>query len=317
MTDRPILVTGATGTTGRALVDELRRLRAPVRLAVRDPRRRAAELPPDVDAVRLDLTDRATFGAFTGIERLFLLRPPAISDVKREIAPALAAAADAGVRHVVFLSIQGAERNPLVPHHRIEAALRAGPMEWTFIRASYFMQNLSTTHAPDIRERDEVFVPAGRRSRTALVDARDVAAVAARALVEPGHAGRAYEPTGPEAITYEACAAAISAVVGRPIRYADPAVWTYWRRMRTRGMPTPMIAVTLGIYTAARLGLAAHVTDDVARVTGAPARPFPDFAAALASAWQPAPDPGAGGTTELGTRPAPTRRAGSGAATLR
>jgi uncharacterized protein YbjT (DUF2867 family) len=289
MTDRPILVTGATGTTGRALVEELRALGAPVRLAVREPLAALSALgsPPGVEAVRLDLKDASTFGAFSGVDRMFLLRPPAISDVKGVIVPALASASGAGVRHVVFLSIQGAERNALVPHHRIEAALRAGPMDWTFVRASYFMQNLSTTHAADIRERDEVFVPAGRRSRTAHVDARDVAAVAARALVEPGHAGRAHEPTGPEAITYDECASAITAAIGRPVRYADPAVWTYWRRMRRRGMPAGMVAVTLGIYTAARLGLAGHVTDDVERVTGVPPRSFARFAADSAASWVP------------------------------
>jgi uncharacterized protein YbjT (DUF2867 family) len=128
-------------------------------------------------------------------------------------------------------------------------------------------------------------VPAGRRSRTAHVDARDVAAVVARALLDDGHAGRAYEPTGPDALTYDECAAAISAAVGRTIRYADPAVWAYWRRMRTRGMPRAMVGVTLGIYTAARLGMAARCTDDVERVVNRPPGTFSTFAIDAASAW--------------------------------
>lgn len=284
---RPVLITGATGTTGRALVEELRQVGARVRIAVRDPDAALATLgnPADIDAVRLDLTDPTTFDAFKGIDRMFLLRPPAVADVAGVIAPAVDAAADAGVAHVVFLSIQGAERNRAVPHHRIEAVLRAGPMAWTFVRASYFMQNLATTHAADIREHDEIFVPAGRRSRTALVDARDVAAVAARALVEDGHAGRAYEPTGPAALTYDECAEALSRAVGRRITYRDPAVWSYWRRMRARGMPRGMVAVTLGIYTAARLGMAAHVTDDVLTVTGTAPRSFDDFARDASGTW--------------------------------
>ena len=282
----PILVTGATGNVGAPLVRELLGLGAPVRVAARDPDAAAAALGGGVDAVRFDITDPATFGAFDGVERMFLLRPPAVSDVKRDVVPALEAARDHGVRHVTFLSIQGAEANRLVPHHAIERAVRALGFEWTFVRAAYFMQNLSTTHAADVRERDEVFVPAGRRSRTAHVDALDVAAVIARSLTEPGHAGRAYEPTGPEALTYDECAGHITAAVGRPVRYADPAVWTYWRRMRSRGMPRAMVGVTLGIYTAARLGMAAHLTDDVARVTGRPPRDFASFALDARTAWQ-------------------------------
>ncbi len=113
-------------------------------------------------------------------------------------------------------------------------------------------------------------------------------AVIARTLTEPGHEGHAYVPTGPEALTYDECAG-ISNAVGRSIRYADPVVWSYWRRMRAGGMPRAMVGVTLGIYTAARLGLAADLTDDVARVTGSQPRRFADFAHDARAAWIPAP----------------------------
>jgi uncharacterized protein YbjT (DUF2867 family) len=239
-----------------------------------------------VEVVPFDFTDPATFSAFDGIERMFLLRPPAIADVAAVIAPALDAARDRRVRHVVFLSIQGAERNRLVPHRKIEDHLRRSSLAWTFIRAAYFMQNLSTTHALDIRLRDQIYLPAGRGSRTAHIDARDVAAVAARALIGPGMEGVACTPTGPSALTYDECASILSEVLGRRITYADPTPWHYWRRMQRQGMPTGMIAVTLGIYTAARFGLAAGLTDDVERIVGRPPIDFATFAADHASAWQ-------------------------------
>jgi len=207
--------------------------------------------------------------------------------VKHLIAPALDAARDRGVKHVVFLSIQGAERNRLVPHRKVEDHLRSNGLAWTFVRAAYFMQNLSTTHAADIRERDEIYLPAGRRSRTSHVDARDVAAVAARALTENGHEGQAYTPTGPAALTYDECAAILSENLGRPVRYADPTPWSYWRRVRRAGMPRGMAAVTLGIYTAARFGLAAGITDDVARITGREPIDLATFAREYAEVWRP------------------------------
>jgi len=286
----PVLVTGATGNVGAPLVAALSAAGVPVRAAVRDPDVASASLAasPGLEYVRFDFHDPGTFSAFEGVERMFLLRPPAIADVKGVIGPALDAARERGVRHVVFLSIQGAERNRFVPHHKIEAYLRSSGMDWTFIRAAYFMQNLSTTHASDILERDEIFIPAGRRSRTAHVDARDVAAVAAVALTTDGHVGRAYTPTGPTALTYDECAAILSDVLGRTIQYADPNPIRYWRHMRQQGMARGMVAVTLGIYIAARLGLAAGLTDDVAAVTGRAPLGFRQFAEDSRAAWEPA-----------------------------
>jgi len=287
MTAAPILVTGAPGNVGTPLIAELVKLGASVRVGARDAERARHVIGdlPNVSIVPFDFHDPGTYGAFADVERMFLVRPPAIADVKGVILPALDAAQGHGVRHVTFLSIQGADRNRIVPHRTIEDHLRLSSMEWTFVRAAYFMQNLSTTHVADIRDHDEILLPAGRSSRTALVDARDVAAVAARTLVDDGHAGRAYTPTGPAAMTYGECAAILSDVLGRPIRYRSATPWAYWRRMRATGMPAGMVAVTLGIYTAARFGLAKGLTDDVERLVGRPPIDFATFAHDTSAAW--------------------------------
>ena len=285
----PVLVTGAPGNVGTPLVAELLALGARVRVAAWDVDIAHRAFGDAVDVVPFDFTLPETFGAaFAGVERMFLLRPPQIADVDGVIVPALEAAKAAGVRHVVFLSIQGAEKNRIVPHRKIEDRLRASGMAWTFVRAAYFMQNLSTTHAPEIREVDAIWVPAGRRSRTAHVDARDVAAIAARALTEEGHENRAYTPTGPAALTYDEIAAMLTDELGRPIRYADPNLVAYWRRMRRRAMPRAMVGVTLGIYTAARFGLAAGLTEDVERITGRAPIPMRQFIHDTREAWAPA-----------------------------
>lgn len=282
----PVLVTGAPGNVGNPLVAELLGLGVPVRVAAWDVDVALRSFGDAVDVSAFDFTRPESFGpAFTGVERMFLLRPPQIADVDGAVVPALQAAQAAGVRHVVFLSIQDAEKNRIVPHRKIEDRLRTSGMAWTFLRAAYFMQNLSTTHAPEIRELNEIWVPAGRRSRTAHVDARDVAAIAARALTEDGHEGRAYAPTGPAALTYDEIASMLTDELGRQIQYADPNLVAYWRRMRRRGMPRAMVGVTLGIYTAARFGLAAGLTDDVERVTGRPPIPFRRFVHDARGAW--------------------------------
>lgn len=238
-----------------------------------------------------DFTDPVTWAAaFAGVQVMFLVRPPQLSRVKRDLLPALRAAELAGVRHVVFLSVQGAERNRVVPHAAVEKWLRSSSMAWTFLRPSFFFQNLSTTHRTDIRDRDEIFVPAGR-GRTAFVDTDDVAAVAVEALRDPaGHAGKAWTTTGPAALTYDEVARALTTVLDRPIRYARPGAIRYARHARrTLGMPLAMVMVTTAIYTAARLGLAAGLTDDVRTVLGREPHGLGEFARRTRSAWTAAP----------------------------
>jgi uncharacterized protein YbjT (DUF2867 family) len=241
-----------------------------------------------VEEVPFDFTDDTTWpAACDGTSTLFLVRPPALAAVRRDLLPAVAAARDAGVRHVVFLPLQGAQHNPLVTHRTVEEWLRGSGLGWTFVRPSFFLQNLSTTHAADIRERDEIVVPAGA-GRTAFVDARDVAAVAAAALVDPdAHRGRAWTSTGPAALTYSEVAEVLAEVLGRPVRYSRPGLVRYLRHARSGlGMPWPMALVTGAIYTAARLGRAAALTGDVRAVTGRDPVGVREFAEREQAAWR-------------------------------
>lgn len=275
-----ILVTGATGNVGGPVVDLVSTAGAEVRPASRHPR--------TPGAVPFDFRDRATWRpAFDGVEVMFLIRPPDVADIGSDLVPAVEYGRSVGLRHVVLLSVQGADRVPVLPHARIEKWLRGSGLDWTFVRPSYFDQNLSTVFAADIRDRDVITVPAGR-GRTAFVDAHDVAAVVATALLEPSaHRGRAWTPTGP-ALTYDQVAAVLSAELGRRIRYTRPGILAYARHARSRlRMPASMIAVTTALHTTARLGLAAGQTDDVRRVTGRAPRTFAEFAHRERRTWLP------------------------------
>ena len=270
-----ILITGASGNVGRHIVRQLLLAGISVRAAGRAPTvsegpGRPGDAGGSVSWVPFGFTAPATWtSAFAGVETMFLLRPPAISRVRRDLLPAVAAAQQAGLRHVVFLSLQGAQRNRVVPHAKVESWLRASGLGWTFVRPSFFTQNLSTTHAADIRDLNQIIVPAGG-GRTAFVDAVDVAAVATAALLHPeDHSGRAWTVTGPEALTYTEVAEILTEVLGRTITYTRPGLPRYLRHARQAlDMPRTMAVVTAAIYTTARLGLAAGLTDDVRRVTG-------------------------------------------------
>ncbi len=282
----PILVTGAAGNIGRPLVRELLSTGSAVRAALT----RTDAPPPELtgsEFVAFDFTRPVTWGpAFDGVRTMFLLRPPQLSRVKRDLLPAVEFGARNGLRHVVFLSLQGADRNRVVPHARVESALRASTLDWTFVRPSFFMQNLSTTHRQDVVD-GHLLVPAGA-GRTAFVDAFDVAAVAAAVLREPAaHVGKAWTPTGPEALTYAEVAAELSRALDRRIAYDRPGLVRYARHAHSAlGLPWTMVAVTAAIYTIARLGLAGGLTDDVQTVTGAAPGSFAEFARREAAAWQ-------------------------------
>lgn len=262
-----ILVTGATGNVGAHVVRLLAGQGRAVRAAVRNVATvRAANR--NVEYVPFDFEEPATYApALSGVRRLFLMRPPALSDTKRYINPVIDAAQAAGVEQIVFLSLLGAEKNSVVPHRHVEKYLEESSVAWTFLRASFFMQNLSTTHRDDIRDGDQIFVPAGD-GRTSFVDVRDVAAVAVKALTEDGHHNKAYPLTGSEAPTYGEVAQIFTEELGRPISYPRPGALAFALRMRARGMRWSFIAVMIGIYTTARLGLAGTVTPDTARLLG-------------------------------------------------
>lgn len=286
--DAPVLVTGATGNVGRALVDALVAAGQPVRAAVRDPAAEAG-LPGVVEVVGLDFEDPATFGpAVAGCRGLFLLRPPAIAGVGPTLNRLVDAAAAAGVGHVVFLSVTGGARNPVLPHHRVERHLKGGSLPWTILRPGFFAQNLTGAYRADIRA-GRLYVPAGSAA-VAFVDTRDLGAAAAGILSAPSrHAGRAYDLTGPRTLTFSEVAELLSSVLGRPIRYTPATVRGYVARLRGQHVPTGLIAVQTVLHVDLRRGTADRVTPVLGALLGRPPTSMERFVADHAAQWAPEP----------------------------
>jgi uncharacterized protein YbjT (DUF2867 family) len=282
MEPSPILVTGASGNVGAPLVDALVAAGHPVRAAATRP----AAAPAGVQAVRLDFLDPSSFGpALQGVRRVFLMRPPQLADARRQFLPFITAMERAGVQEVTFLSLIGAQHNRLVPHRAIEDLLRASALGWTFLRCGFFMQNLSTTHRDEIRQ-GEIIVPAGG-GRTAFIDTRDIAAIAARTLRENGHAGRAYPLTGEESLDYAEVAGMLSAALGRPVVYRYPSLLRFVRHSLAAGRGAAFTAVMAAIYTTTRLGMAAGITPDARQLLGRPTRTLGAFIAEHRALWEP------------------------------
>ncbi len=238
-----------------------------------------------MEAVRFDFTDPKTYEAtFKGVEKMFILRPPHITNIKRDMVPSIDAAKSAGVRHVVFLSLIGIENTKYVPHYKVETYLKKVNLQTTFLRCSFFMQNLNTTHRKEIKERNEIFVPVGN-AKTSFIDARDIGAVAAVALTQEGHIDKNYDLTGSEALDYWQATKILSEVLGREIQYKNPNPVYFLIETIRRGTPFIFALVMMGLYTSTRFGMAESITNEVENLTGKTPITFREYAIDYKESW--------------------------------
>jgi len=261
-----VLVTGSTGTVGRFVVERLRERGVPVRRAVRE-----VTGTRDAQTCRFDFTDTTTWAAaLEGVDRVFLMRPPAISDIKGVIRPFVAELSRRGIAQVVVLSVMGV--NPAMPHYRLEQDVTAAGLPATMLRPAFFMQNLETAYRSDIVDHDRIRLPAGR-GKTSFIDTRDVADVAVAALTAPeAHSGKAYTLTGGTALGWGAVASVLSAELARRIHYEPISLLTARRELKSAGFPAAYVTVQLLIHVVARLGLADTVNREVDDLLGRPPR---------------------------------------------
>ncbi|MEZ4406971.1 MAG: NAD(P)H-binding protein [Polyangiales bacterium] len=280
------LVTGASGNVGQEVVRALLRRGARVVAADHAPERAAALFGEGVTATRLDFRDRATWaGALGDADRMFLMRPPAIADVERSLNPFVDFARERGVDHVVFLSVAGAEKNKVVPHRKVEDHLRARGDRFTNLRPGFFAQNLQSAYRDDIVDDDRIYVPAGR-SPVNWIDARDIAEVAALVLCDPeAHRGRSYTLAGPGPVPWSVVTDALTAELGRPIRYEPASVLGYALHLARRGTPAGAVAVQTILHFLLRFGQGATVDPTLERLLGRPGRSVGEYIHDHASAW--------------------------------
>ncbi len=287
MNTNRILVTGATGNVGREVVTCLKSMGAPVVAAVTNEDA-AARVPHGVEARILRFGDESTYAAaFEGADRLFLLRPPQIADVRRHLFPVIDFAREAGVGHIVFLSLLGVENKRIVPHYKVEQHLLTAGVPYTFLRPSFYMQNLSTTHREEILEDGVISVPVGA-AKTSFIDVRDIGEVAAHVLTTEGHEGRAYDLTGPEALDYREVAQIFTEVLGRRIAYTNPSPVRFYLKARRQGVQRKFALVMVALYTATRFGSGEKISNDVERLIGRPPTSMRRFVGDYAEVWMPA-----------------------------
>jgi uncharacterized protein YbjT (DUF2867 family) len=283
-----VLVTGATGTIGRLVVDELLRAGAEVRALTRRPQH--AALPSGVEVVAGDFTVPASIdAALEGAATVFLVwtaAPAAAPDVVAR----LAAHPSREPRRVVYLSAPFRTPHPFFQqpnpmrdlHAEVERLLAGTGVDVAFVRPGMFASNALHWWAPQIRSGDVVRWPYAA-VETAPVDERDVAAVASRMLLDARHARADYVLTGPESLSQSAQVVTIGDAIGRPLRYEELSPDEF-RRAAAGTWPAGVAEMLLDAWRAA-LGRPAFVTRSVQDVLGAPPRTFHEWAADNAAAF--------------------------------
>ncbi len=268
-----ILVTGATGTIGSELVRQLVGKDEPVRACIH-------VRPLDIDGVqtcKIDFDEPETLPpALEGVDTLFLLSQEVVHEK-----PMVDAAIEAGVQRVVKVSSFNAETDTFIvgQHHReIEQHIQESDMTWTFLRPNYQMQNFVTIMGDEIRNEDAFYDSIGD-ARVSHIDARDVSQVAARVLTESGHENRAYELSGPEALTHHQVADELSSALGRRIQYVELDDERYRQRLLSQGVPEEFAGYLVDVNRRNRNGETDDhiITDSVRNILGREPTSFSQF----------------------------------------
>jgi uncharacterized protein YbjT (DUF2867 family) len=253
-----ILVTGANGTVGKAVLNEVARSGASHKAMYRSGQE-AAKAPAGTASVVADFSKRETLGpALRGVESVYLVCSP-IPDLVQLETNVIEASVAAGVQHIVLNSALGAGDYPKsFPswHRKVEDKLKGTKISFTILRPNSFHQNVLTYFAPSIRTQGAFYSSMGK-ARVSFLDVRDIAAVGVKTLSGGEHNGKTYELNGPEALSYTELADKISKHAGRAVQYVDIPAEAQRKAMLDQGMPAWQVDALLDLqeyYTSGKGG---------------------------------------------------------------
>ena len=270
-----VLVTGATGTLGKAVVEAVRGTGFAVLQAVRD----MAKVTPQAEAIRLDYAEQSTITpALDGATALVLMAPPLDGRAPELLKPVLAAAKAANVKQVVFVSAYGVNHNEQAPLRVVEHMVIESGVPYTILRPNFFMENFSEgPQASGIKDGNAIYLAAGD-GKTSFISVKDIAAVVALAL-KNSLTGTEIDLTGPGAPDHNEVASIISKASGRTIEYHSLTEEQMLDGARSHGMPEPVAAYLGVLYSVVRAGHAAGIAPVPASLVGYQPRSFESFAA--------------------------------------
>jgi uncharacterized protein YbjT (DUF2867 family) len=285
------LVTGASGTMGRAVLNEVAKTSAPHRAMYRSATE-AAKAPAGTSTVIADFSKKDTLpAALEGITSVYLVCSPIPQLIELEW-NMIDACVAAGVGHIVLNSAMGArEWRKSFPswHRRVEDKLKSTKISFTILRPNSFHQNVLTYFAPSVRTQG-VFHSSMGNAAVSFLDVRDIAVVAAKALAGGDHAGKTYELNGPEALNYAELAEKIATHSGRDVQYMDIPAEKQRQAMLASGMPEWQADALLDLQAYYVKGKGGKVDGHLEQLVGRPPITMDQFLAEFAGAFRSEPE---------------------------
>ncbi|MFN2531587.1 MAG: SDR family oxidoreductase [Pyrinomonadaceae bacterium] len=281
-----ILVLGSTGTTGREVARQLIAKGQTPRLFVRN-REKAAEFIGNAEVVEGDLRDQAAVqSALEGVEKAYLVSAGVEGfELEKKF---IDAAQHAGVRHIVKLSVIGAD-NPVLTfsrwHANVEKYLMGSDLAWTMLRPGHFATNSIMFWADTIKKEQKFYQPTGD-GRWPSIDPADIASVAVRALTAPNLQGKGYTLTGSKPMNGTEYAEVLSEVLGKRITFVDIPPDVAQQGMLMTGMPAEYVEGVMNLMSGTRAGKADFVTDTFEQLMGRKPTSFDDWARRNIAAFQ-------------------------------
>lgn len=276
-----VLITGATGNVGIELIKSLQQSDHQLELfaGVRDVENGKQILANfKITCIHFDFEDVNTYqAALSDCTILFLVRPPQLADVKKYFFPLIETCKRKGVKHIVFLSVQGVEKSTIIPHHKIEKLITGSKIKYTFLRPAYFMQNFTTTLRHDLVDKKRIYLPAGNAKFT-LVDVRDIGAVAAAILknISP-HINKSYELTCKEKLTFTEMAVMLTRGLGTDIQFISPNLFNFFVAKRKEKTPVMLILVLIMLHYFPRFKKEPDITNSIEEILNRPPIAFEQF----------------------------------------
>jgi len=268
-----ILITGATGNIGFEVIKFLNIITTSHSIVVGVRNIEKAKIVfkdySNLEYVHFDFEDSNTFDkALTGIDRVFLLRPPHISDIDTYFRPLIATIKKNDIKEIVFLSVQGAEKSKVIPHNKIEHLINESGFDYIFLRPSYFMQNLTTTLIGDIKTKREINLPSGE-AKFNWIDIENIGEATAILLDRfDDFKNHAYEITGLENENFSKVVSLINNSIQIPIRFRNVNPLRFYNLKKRDGMVKGMIIVMIMLHFLPRFQKEPRISDFYKRLTG-------------------------------------------------
>lgn len=272
-----VLVLGASGTVGSALVSELKAKNVEVLRAT-------SQKKTAPDQVHLNLLTKEGFEVLSQVDRLFLLSPPGHTNQDELLIPVIKEAQKAKLKKIVFMSAMGADANPEGPMRKAEVFLEQSGIPYNIIHPNWFMQNFNSYWLHGINQQSQIFLPV-EDAKGSFIDARDIAKVAAVLLTSEKWNNQAFDLTGGEALNHHEVANLLSKVTGRKIGYTNITPAEMRAGLLQAGLPAAYAEFMLVILDFFRQGYASQVTDAVEKVTGEKPIRFEAYVQDYKQAW--------------------------------